>query len=461
MRLTLFLLILMSTVVNASVDTTLTSTTFLYGTMSNGRYKVLVNEDFVDRYDTTASTVTLTYNNFGDFSSLPNGKVQIDMSHSTTSFVYKCNAASVPIPVKAIGAKNYNPAITTSVTLSRILHATQDATTGLTTFYILGGKTPFDIYTTTSSITSLIPKSQGVTASGSGWSLTGNAGTNPVTDFVGTTDSSGLAIQPHTLNKGATRIGDINGEDRGNMLYIDSNLFFVGDYNAIINADGIGYNLDNSDASINFSHNIQISAADMLQLQPSGSKSIFGSGGVTKTPAFFNVYGKISPTSTDTIAYIANSAESGFLAIHDAPFSLQYIDGTQGAGKVLTSDSNGLASWQNPSYSVNAILQDTMGGLRTHNLLADRYNVLYDTSAFVSTDTLVFPSSPTDRQVLELKVLVNTMTGLYIISPDAYIMSPDANTGSSPTAPANFSNYAISKFSYVKWQYDSQANTWY
>ncbi len=40
---------------------------------------------------------------------------------------------------------------------------------------------------------------------GSGWSLTGNAGTNPATNFIGTTDSKGFAIRTNNVDR--MRIG--------------------------------------------------------------------------------------------------------------------------------------------------------------------------------------------------------------------------------------------------------------
>jgi hypothetical protein len=43
--------------------------------------------------------------------------------------------------------------------------------------------------------------------------------------------------------------------------------------------------------------------------------------------------------------------------------NLKVVNGTQGTGKVLTSDANGLASWQNPSITTHAIGESYGGGI--------------------------------------------------------------------------------------------------
>ncbi len=68
-------------------------------------------------------------------------------------------------------------------------------------------------------------------AAGSGWGLTGNAGTTPGTDFIGTTDMQDFVIKVNN-----TQVGRITSSDNGNSIYLGlgaggtvSNAVFIGE----------------------------------------------------------------------------------------------------------------------------------------------------------------------------------------------------------------------------------------
>lgn len=135
------------------------------------------------------------------------------------------------------------------------------------------------------------------------WSLTGNAGTNPATNFVGTTDNVDFSIARQgfpviTSSKATSPSGN-----RWNIYMQDSlgNKFFQG---------GQGLNL-----------------ATQIQLG-----DIDGAYRGTR----FDL--------SDAQRVISFDADSVVVGA-----SLKIEDGTQGPGKVLTSDANGLASWQTGS----------------------------------------------------------------------------------------------------------------
>ena len=72
------------------------------------------------------------------------------------------------------------------------------------------------------------------TGGGDGWSLTGNAGTNPATNFIGTTDGQPLAIQPAGGNTG---IGTSTPNARFNVV---GTSWFQGDSTPLPAAAGKG-----------------------------------------------------------------------------------------------------------------------------------------------------------------------------------------------------------------------------
>jgi len=148
------------------------------------------------------------------------------------------------------------------------------------------------------------------------WNIHGNSGTNPATDFFGTTNGQQLSIY-------SWHNGNYNN-NAGLVLY--------GDYSV----SPTSFNLSCPDSGRNTNH------------------QILGSGD--------NIAITSSNFLQDSLSYIDIHRDSIYAVFYagaiSQPFTIypnavKIVDGTQGAGKVLTSDANGLASWQPTSFTAS------------------------------------------------------------------------------------------------------------
>ncbi len=78
---------------------------------------------------------------------------------------------------------------------------------------------------------------------------------------------------------------------------------------------------------------------------------------------------------------------------------LQYVDGNQGSGKVLTSDASGNATWQYPPSPPVTVFTPTVG--ETVTVLNKSVNIIYP-SGTIATLTLQFPDSPSDGDYVDI-----------------------------------------------------------
>ena len=144
------------------------------------------------------------------------------------------------------------------------------------------------------------------TAGGSGWSLTGNAGTNPPTDFIGTTDTAGVNISRNSVpyikiesNSNPTIRNEVSICDSlGNKL--------IQAFKSSVSAVGVNVSLGDVSSVYNLTNLYINDGAKTIEC----TDSAFINAGI-----FTNV---------------------GAVTIQD---------GTQGSNKVLTSDASGNASW--------------------------------------------------------------------------------------------------------------------
>lgn len=255
------------------------------------------------------------------------------------------------------------------------------------------------------------------TVGSNGWKLTGNAGTNPSVNYIGTSDGTNFIIQPSTGNVG---IGTINPTNKlhvegsvltdrvtsngytgfvsqgivpnlgvngtvlnwndtlkktfaTNGIVVDenSNLYY---FNAIIDSNSSGssfnmfYSLDDSlpcykiatSASNSLTSNkalINLVADYKAEIEFANATTL-DKEDLELKPNSFTFYSETQNTTTglygDTLGVgIVNDGDTIFKVYNKV---VSITDGTQGNGKVLTSDVNGLASWQSPYLTGSATL---------------------------------------------------------------------------------------------------------
>ena len=156
---------------------------------------------------------------------------------------------------------------------------------------------------------------------GSGWSLTGNTGTNPATNFIGTTDTTQVQIYSNgndvlagnsAVNSVLTLLTPTIWASENEYQYMD---------------------LATNDSFLNIAGGVFFGAGTGLSIQG-------------------------STFSRDSVSYIDLWTDSINFSFHTSAGRFNFYgqvrldDGTQGNGKVLTSDASGNASWQNPSPGV-------------------------------------------------------------------------------------------------------------
>lgn len=224
-----------------------------------------------------------------------------------------------------------------------------------------------------------------------GWGLTGNSGTTAGTNFIGTTDNQDLVFKRNSIESG--RIGETNTSLGEGALAVNT-----GDDNVGIGAGALGENVggySNTAIGKNAAASIVGGASNTAIGEGAGFSNIsglsnvaIGSGGLYNATGNFNT--ALGASSLSQMAAGANNIGLGYSAgkynstlsnrlfinsldrsnlAGDSTLSILYgfqaatiadqklrvngkfqiDDGTQGVGKVLVSDANGVGSWQTPS----------------------------------------------------------------------------------------------------------------
>ena len=193
----------------------------------------------------------------------------------------------------------------------------------------------------------------GGASSPSGWGLTGNAGTNPTNNLLGTTDNQDLSI-------GANNQVKIVVKATNNRLLFPKIIFNpnAGVFNSgvigidesttgrlrITAGDSDTYN-NSLGASIDLHGNSAPSPyAGRLDLVAGSGASNFNQG----INFYTNNILRASMLGNGNFG-INTALPTRLFHIHGTGPNFRYVDGSQGSGKVLTSDANGIASWQTPS----------------------------------------------------------------------------------------------------------------
>ncbi|MFN5459452.1 MAG: hypothetical protein ACK5AY_06050 [Bacteroidota bacterium] len=209
---------------------------------------------------------------------------------------------------------------------------------------------------------------QGTPGSLNAWSLTGNASTTPTTNFIGTTDAQSFIIKTNDTERirvtagGKIGIGITNPSSTLSYLTVNG---------------GVGVSSDSCHAHF-FNRNYVLGSPSLKLYSTSntnggafginaGRAGLAGNGNlVLNEYGGFVGIGTSNPLGKFHVNNDASGSDSSFVVTTDGKVgigtatpavkldiigSVKIADGSQGAGKVLTSDASGNASWQSASAS--------------------------------------------------------------------------------------------------------------
>jgi hypothetical protein len=232
-------------------------------------------------------------------------------------------------------------------------------------------------------------------SAGTGWSTTGNTGTNPSTNYIGTTDAQPLVVRTNSTEK--LRI-NTNGEIAGTGAAPTFLGFKYQNTSPAAGASSDFYAIANNgnntshyiDMGINGSgggiapftganHAYLYSVQDSLHIGALGTGNAinFYTGGGINTPA------KRMLIAGNGNVGIGTSSPGAKLEINNGTTAgaIKIVDGTQGAGKVLVSDANGVGTWSNKpmgtTYTQYILASVPAGQSVTTPVLPDTYNSAY------------------------------------------------------------------------------------
>ena len=197
-----------------------------------------------------------------------------------------------------------------------------------------------------------------------GWAVAGNAGTTPGTDFVGTTDVKDLVFKTNSVENmritaaGNVGIGTNNPGLKFEVLHNDA------DGGIILNHANAG----NAKSEIRFSQNGVERWAIGNDFDRLGQQNFYIWDNDNAKPRFF-----IDPTGKVGIGNFTPAAPPS--AQLEVAGAVKIVDGTQAAGRVLTSDVNGLASWQPAGAGSGWTLTGNAGTVDGTNFIGTTDNV--------------------------------------------------------------------------------------
>jgi len=164
------------------------------------------------------------------------------------------------------------------------------------------------------------------------------------------TGASQLLSVPYALYSGSSNGGLGNGVAAGNTPYWNGTSWVTNSSNIFNNGYKVGINTPTPDRLLEVHSNITYSAGitSSLMLSDNFQKWNLGLG---YSPAFRFSIASQDQTERFVIQQTGNVGIGTInpLAKLDVAGKIKITDGTHGAGKVLTSDANGLATWATPS----------------------------------------------------------------------------------------------------------------
>ena len=270
------------------------------------------------------------------------------------------------------------------------------------------------------------------------WSLTGNSGTNPSTNYIGSPDTTvklkAFNSDNLTLMKDSTMIsknvvfGPRPGSDKDSRILTFSGRGTNGDYQTgsiHLDANGSGQfggalAFNSTSGSYNFGP--RAGGNTLLVLTGGANKQIWSQGGVFEifntstssgvsignnsnqstgilhrmygTTAFGNQNNKllINPRGKTVVGDSTNQSDT--IAQFTVKGNIAIQDGTQGDGKILTSNANGVASWQTPAIlGIDGVL--SLGNVAYNNDLIFRgTSILFENVEGTQTIGSLRPINP-------------------------------------------------------------------
>ena len=284
--------------------------------------------------------------------------------------------------------------------------------------------------------------------SGSSWSLTGNAGTNPATDFIGTTDNTNLIIQPDTGNVGIgtatpTAGFDIKGKSFKDSLAIDSTIYYL--HNGATSPFGKNQGM--------FTYNPFSGAIFGLFQDQTSSSSVLGyqnlnAPGIPEHSVYVNEnisqlgYGldnryRFGLSVTNNYIIANGYTDATVLAITDSLYDelvVFRLNGNVGVGYTNPSeklDINGSVKLDSALIISDYFLTDTTAAI-PDNIS----KVVVDLGGSTASATIILPANPKDGQELDIysengspiTALTLNLNGNFFVGGYTPPTSLDANT---------------------------------
>lgn len=199
------------------------------------------------------------------------------------------------------------------------------------------------------------------------WGLTGNSGTSPGTNFIGTTDNVGLVFK---INNSAAGIMTPSLSNCS-FGYLTLQSITSGQYNTSIGQEALR-NMNTGDKNTGIGYGSLHSNSTGTGNVGIGNYAGYYQNGAISNEFYINNQDRTNAAGDTTKSLLYGKFTSAgttnqWLRLNG---SLKIVDGTQGNGKVLTSDASGKASWGTISASltnsVTPIASGTVGSILVH-----------------------------------------------------------------------------------------------
>ncbi|MBK8339430.1 MAG: hypothetical protein IPK99_05210 [Flavobacteriales bacterium] len=186
------------------------------------------------------------------------------------------------------------------------------------------------------------------------WDLSGNSGTNPLVNYVGTSDNTVLRFRTNNIAAGlldhtasnafyGTNAGISSGGSGNTFLgALAGNANSIGGGNTFVGAGTGGSNINGTEnTALGFSANVSNALQNATAI---GNRAFATQNNSIVLGSINGVNGAFASTNVG----IGTTAPAQRLHVVG---NIRMEDGTQAVGRVLTSDANGVASWQAPAGS--------------------------------------------------------------------------------------------------------------